>query len=329
MNNISRLVRSVGAGLIVAVSIAWAPQAVALPPGGASNSTPGTDSSVSPSRVEKCGTISFNVSGFPAGEMVYVKIDDGEGQGHDTSVHGSGVVAQQKIGSDGSASGSVRLSCDLPAGDHWLRFLASEQNDKPGGGTLGYSNKSPYFTVVSSDDEESTTTVAAPTSTAKSPANGDTGSKTVRDKSGARERGGSDNGRQADAVQEEVVEEVVVGDEGRGRAHEGAQQRGSHTSKDKKSDTNHDAKSTAANGPLSIGGDKFGAKSSNDSQGAATGESQAVNAASAEARGANVPWIGLFIGGAILIVGMTAINVWLFLQRRQLVVSEDKQYEDE
>lgn len=126
------------------------PSAAALPPGGAHDSTEGTSSTVTGS-VEAGGTLSFSLSGFPAGETVSIKIDDGALDGSDNSVSGTGVVHQQKIGANGSVSGSFVLPSYVKPGTHWLRFLASQEiPESQGGGTKGFSNRSPQFTVTGS-----------------------------------------------------------------------------------------------------------------------------------------------------------------------------------
>lgn len=126
------------------------PSAAALPPGGADDSTEGTSSTVTGS-VEAGGTLSFSLSGFPAGETVSIKIDDGALDGSDNSVSGTGVVHQQKIGANGSVSGSFVLPSYVKPGTHWLRFLASQEiPESQGGGTKGFSNRSPQFTVTGS-----------------------------------------------------------------------------------------------------------------------------------------------------------------------------------
>ena len=75
------------------------PPASALPPGGAATvNTPGTSSSVSPDSVEQCGSVSYEVSGFPAGETVNVKIDDGNVSGGDKSVQGRVWLMNKQLG---------------------------------------------------------------------------------------------------------------------------------------------------------------------------------------------------------------------------------------
>jgi hypothetical protein len=121
--------------------------ALAIPPGGAGADTPGTSSKVSPRKVAPGGRIDFTVSGFPAGETVYNKINDGL-LCADTS-QGACVYHSQRVPKSGTASGYLRLPGDLADGDYWLRFLASEyiDPDDPGKGTKGYTRKSQTFTV--------------------------------------------------------------------------------------------------------------------------------------------------------------------------------------
>jgi hypothetical protein len=168
-----------------------APAAQALPPGGASSDTPGTSSSVTPSTLAAGDTISFTVSGFPAGETVYVKIDDGVGYG-DTSVQGSGVVFAKAIPSSGTVSGSFQLPSGITTGSHWLRFLASEvMYDASGAqiGTKGYSNRgNSDFTVVSSSSTGSGSSTSGSgsgsTTGGGSGASSDSGTTTITNEDG-------------------------------------------------------------------------------------------------------------------------------------------------
>ncbi|MFT4210530.1 MAG: hypothetical protein QM626_01550, partial [Microbacterium sp.] len=140
-----------------ALAVGVALPATALPPGGASSDTPGTSASVSPTTLSACDTISFTVSGFPAGETVYVKIDDGVGYG-DTSVQGTGVVYKQAIPASGTVNGSFALPCGITEGSHWLRFLASAYVDAsdPSKGTVGYTHAGGTdFTVVAASSGSS------------------------------------------------------------------------------------------------------------------------------------------------------------------------------
>ena len=115
-----------------------------LPPGGASSNTDGTTSSVSPGSVAIGSTLSFTVGGYPAGETLYVKIDDGSYTGT-AAQSGAGVVTTATIGSGGTASGSLTVPADLALGSHTLRFLASQ---KTSAGTLGFTHLSDTFVVV-------------------------------------------------------------------------------------------------------------------------------------------------------------------------------------
>jgi hypothetical protein len=114
-----------------------APSAFAIPEGGASPDTPGTYAEASPKELKPGETIQFSVSGYPAGEILNVKIDDGAGYSDQTTA-GTGVVHTQAIGKNGSTAGSFKLPGDISEGWHWLRFLASEQVE--GKGVLGYTN---------------------------------------------------------------------------------------------------------------------------------------------------------------------------------------------
>jgi hypothetical protein len=111
--------------------------ALGIPEGGASADTPGTYAEVSPKELRPGATIQFAVSGYPAGEVLNVKIDDGLGYSDQTQ-EGTGVIHTQVIGADGSTSGSLKLPSDVAEGWHWLRFLASEVVE--GKGVLGYTN---------------------------------------------------------------------------------------------------------------------------------------------------------------------------------------------
>jgi hypothetical protein len=111
--------------------------ALAIPEGGASPDTPGTYAEVSPKELRPGATIQFSVSGYPAGEVLNIKVDDGAGYSDQTTA-GTGVIHTQIIGASGSTSGSLKLPADISEGWHWLRFLASEVVE--GKGVLGYTN---------------------------------------------------------------------------------------------------------------------------------------------------------------------------------------------
>lgn len=161
--------------------LALAPIAHAIPEDGAGANTPGTSSQVAPTSLTAGSTLSFSVGGFPAGEVVNIKIDDGLFCS-ESGTHGACVVHMQRIGSDGRASGSFTLPTDLAPGSHWLRFLASKVVTGGGGGTLGYTRRSPNFTIVSGGSTTVTTPApggssqapSQPGATASAPADGAT-----------------------------------------------------------------------------------------------------------------------------------------------------------
>jgi len=141
---LAALALTVGLGL-------GATEASAIPPGGASPDTPGTSSSVSPTRLRAGDTISFTLSGYPAGEIVYIKIDDGLDCSA-SAIHGACVYYQQAIPASGTVRGSFALPTDLAPGRHWLRMLASEPILDGNGnqiGVNGYTRRGGNdFTVV-------------------------------------------------------------------------------------------------------------------------------------------------------------------------------------
>lgn len=138
------------AAAIATLGLATAQPTAAIPPGGSSPNTPGTSSSVSPTSLGAGDKLSFQVSGFPAGETLNIKIDDGESCSA-SAVHGACVYHQQGIPASGSVSGSFYLPQDLKAGKHSLRFLSSKPIVKDGKqvGVEGYTHRSPSFTVTS------------------------------------------------------------------------------------------------------------------------------------------------------------------------------------
>lgn len=310
----------IAAGAVALIIGLQSTPAGALPPGGASGDTPGTASSVSPSTIAPCGTLNFTLSGFPAGEVVYVKIDDGLGSG-DESVQGTGVVATQRISASGTASGSVQVPCDISEGDHWLRYLASEMvTDSSGAqiGVEGYSNRgNSNFTVVKTGGAAAPTTAgAAAAAAARTNTTGTTARAAVTpnptqggrapataDTAGTAATAGQAAGTAAGAtVGGAVVESPQTGTGGGTVAAAGG----------------NNAGATGGDGqPLGVDGSVFGsgAEQVTAGQGQEISPADAVVATSASPAGA-VPYIGLFIGGAILLVGLTAINTWLLVQRR-------------
>lgn len=130
----------VTAVVVLIIAVVLAPlSAMALPPDGPSPNTPGTYAEVWPTTVSAGDVLNFRVSGFPAGEIIHLKYDDGnESVCGSSAVHGACVIHTQVIPTSGVTVGSVVIPSDLPAGDHWLRFLAS--SPAPGGdGVLGFT----------------------------------------------------------------------------------------------------------------------------------------------------------------------------------------------
>ena len=389
IHNIARLAATIGV-LTLFWGLSYMPPVSALPPGGAATvNTPGTSSSVSPSSVEQCGSVSYEVSGFPAGETVNVKIDDGNVSGGDKSVQGQGVVDEQAIGDDGRASGSVEISCDFPTGMHTLRFLATG-----GPQNKGYTNRSPEFEVTAksggggesgdsnnsdsgasdsnSGDSTSGATSAGGTHSNNSASGGGTAS---RGNTASGSRGNTASDDDDDDDEDESTSSGGGGGASGGTARAGggggassAGGSGGGTSSGSTSSGSSRGSSGGGSGGSSGGsggsggsgsGGKNSSSSKNGSSGGSTKASGAKAAGSAKNATGNkakasgfsnkkskkksnnnsdgpsngglfdkaaqdeeitptansVPYIGFFVGGAILLVGMTAINAWLYLQR--------------
>lgn len=129
-----------GLGLVLApaASVLTPQTAIALPPDGPSPNTPDTYVEVWPTTVRHGDVLNFRVSGFPAGEVIHLKYDDGDASVCGSSaVHGACVIHTQVVPSSGVTVGSIVIPGDLPVGTHWLRFLASAP--APGGGVLGFT----------------------------------------------------------------------------------------------------------------------------------------------------------------------------------------------
>lgn len=157
-----RLGRVLAAALLAAGLTAALPLgAQALPPDGPGPETPGTSSRVWPSKVKAGDRLYFEVSGYPANETVYIKIDDGL-MCSDTS-HGACVYHTQKLNGKGYAKGSLVVP-NLAAGKHWLRMLATgDVFDSKTGEKIGYKGYTRRggndFTVVAGGKGGSGTTV--------------------------------------------------------------------------------------------------------------------------------------------------------------------------
>ena len=286
--------------LVLLWGISFTPSVLALPPGGAATvDTPGTSSSVSPGSVEQCGSINFEVNGFPAGETVNVKIDDGSVSGGDASVQGQGVVVRQPIDSSGTASGTVDIDCNFPTGTHWLRFLATG-----GPRNEGYTNRSPDFEVTaqaggggaSSSGGSGGGTSSGSTSNGSSRGSSGGGSGSSGGSSGG--SGGSGSGGKNSSSSKN-------GGSGGSTKASGAKAAGSA-----KNATGNKAKASGFS-------NKKSKKKSTNSDGPSNGGlfDKAAQDEEITPTANSVPYIGFFVGGAILLVGMTAINAWLYLQR--------------
>ena len=368
IHNIARFAATIGV-LALFWGLSYMPPASALPPGGAATvNTPGTSSSVSPDSVEQCGSVSYEVSGFPAGETVNVKIDDGNVSGGDKSVQGQGVVDEQAIGNDGRASGSVEISCDFPTGMHTLRFLATG-----GPQNRGYSNRSPEFEVTAksggggesgdsnnsdsgASDSNSGDSTSGTTSAGGAHGNNSAsgGGTTSRGNTASGSRG---NSASSDDDDDDDEDESTSSGGGGGGASGGAARAGGGGSASSGGGSGSSGGSSGGSGGSGSGG-KNSSSSKNGGSGGSTKASGAKAAGSAKNATGNkakasgfsnkkskkkstnsdgpsngglfdkaaqdeeitptansVPYIGFFVGGAILLVGMTAINAWLYLQR--------------
>ena len=367
IHNIARFAATIGV-LALFWGLSYMPPASALPPGGAATvNTPGTSSSVSPDSVEQCGSVSYEVSGFPAGETVNVKIDDGNVSGGDKSVQGQGVVDEQAIGNDGRASGSVEISCDFPTGMHTLRFLATGgprnegyTNRSPefevtaksgGGGESGDSNNSDSGASDSNSGDSTSGTTSAGGAHGNNSASG--GGTTSRGNTASGSRG---NSASSDDDDDDDEDESTSSGGGSGGASSGSTSNGSSRG----SSGGGSGSSGGSSG--GSGGSGSGGKNSSSSKNGGSGGSTKISGAKAAGSAKNatgnkakasgfsnkkskkkstnsdgpsngglfdkaaqdeeitptansVPYIGFFVGGAILLVGMPAINAWLYLQR--------------
>ncbi|CAL9654396.1 hypothetical protein SUDANB145_06720 [Streptomyces sp. enrichment culture] len=74
----------------------------------------GAKAEITASEVQPGGTLHFEVTKFPAGKQVTVKLDD------------EAILGQWKTDENGSYEGDVTVPADTSAGAHWLRFLAPD-----------------------------------------------------------------------------------------------------------------------------------------------------------------------------------------------------------
>ncbi|MFD6534032.1 hypothetical protein ACFWEE_28875, partial [Streptomyces sp. NPDC060184] len=109
---------------------------------GSGSSTDGTATSATSatitagSSVAAGGKVSFRLTGYPAGQQITVKFDDGE------------IIGQWPggIAADGTFSGTVTVPATATKGAHWLRFLAPNPSTSTKAG----------FTVTSGADASAT-----------------------------------------------------------------------------------------------------------------------------------------------------------------------------
>lgn len=161
---------AVAALVAVASSLLLGGAVHAIPDGGASPDTKGTAAEVWPRTVKPGDILNFKVTGFPVGETVFIKVDDGQSCST-AAVHGACVIHQQRVPQGGAVQGSFRVPADLGNGKHWLRFLASAVKYGPDGERLGVDpftlRGNSDFTVVAATG--STPSTQSPTAPAQAP----------------------------------------------------------------------------------------------------------------------------------------------------------------
>ena len=204
-----RLAATAGAGFTLALLLAG--PASAVPPGGPGANTPGTSAEVSPTSLSAGDKISFTLQGFPAGETVNIKIDDGEVCGK-AAVHGACVVYKQKI-SSGTTTGSFKAPKELKPGTHTLRFLASKPIKGSGGGIEGFTLRSPEFTIVSGQksSSSSSSSPASQSSSAPSPSATKKAGEAPKEKKEKKASAAEPVSGEAGVVTPEPVTAVVTG----------------------------------------------------------------------------------------------------------------------
>ncbi|MCK7637180.1 hypothetical protein M0E82_04060 [Corynebacterium sp. P7202] len=335
-NPIHRIAAAGGAAALAALTSL--PTAGAVPPGGPGPDTPGTSSSVSPGAVAPCETVTYSVEGFPAGETLNIKLDDGSGYS-DQSVHGTGVIATQRISSDGSAYGSVLLPCDIDDGEHWLRFLSSrELTDSDGNylGIEGYTSHSTYFTVVSGGGDTGGTgggdtgtgggggnflDTFLKEDSGTNKANDDNGGDGTQSGTGDRSGGGSpaaDRGGTAGGgprtVTTVIDEPAPGGGSGQGARREENHANGRPADSGKAGKSIERSTLAARAGAAQSGGTRP-SSAVTDTDGAAESGSDDIQPASVAAESNRAPMVGLLVGGAILIVGLAGVAAYLYTHR--------------
>lgn len=299
------------AGLLLG-GLSQTPTAQALPPGGANSvDTPGTSSSVSPGTLQAGDTISFRVSGFPAGEQLYIKVDDGQACPSDAA-QGACVVHQQKINSAGVAEGSFVLSKELAEGPHTLRFLATEIVYSSSGqqeGSRGFSNRSPQFTISGVNQNSSggqVTNVDAATINQAQP--GGNQPQTGGDQKQTQEEQLADQPQVAEAPRVEIVTEngQTLYRDAQGRTiskeeYEAALAASQQTS------AQEEEPQTASSAPSQQAPAQASSASSPASEAQASEAAQTQASSQQQEAESSVPWLGLTALGASLLVALVVL----------------------
>lgn len=299
------------AGLLLG-GFSQTPTAQALPPGGANSvDTPGTSSSVSPGTLQAGDTISFRVSGFPAGEQLYIKVDDGQACPSDAA-QGACVVHQQKINSAGVAEGSFVLSKELAEGPHTLRFLATEIVYSSSGqqeGSRGFSNRSPQFTISGVNQNSSggqVTNVDAATINQAQP--GGNQAQAGGDQNSAQEEQLVDQPQAAEAPRVEIVTEngQTLYRDAQGRTiskeeYEAALAASQETS------AQEEEPQSASSAPSQQAPAQASSASSPASEAQASEAAQAQASSQQQEAESSVPWLGLTALGASLLVALVVL----------------------
>lgn len=296
-------------------------ESYALPPGGASTvDTPGTSSTVSPQTLKAGDTLSFTVSGFPAGQQLYVKVDDGEACPSD-SAQGACVVHQQKISSNGTVSGSFVLSKQLAEGQHTLRFLATEvKTDSQGNniGSIGYTNRSPEFTISGVNENSSGGSVVnvdpdvinrieqdAAGGSSNNQNQNDSGSQSQTN-SGSQSgdtgnQGGADQSGGASQSQDSSGQTIYLDADGNQITKEEYDALMAAQDQEAVADDSQTQASSSASATASA---SASAKASSSAQETETGQSVEASAS----KGSSVPWIGIIaLAGAVVIAAVVLI----------------------
>lgn len=299
------------AGLLLG-GFSQTPTAQALPPGGANSvDTPGTSSSVSPGTLQAGDTISFRVSGFPAGEQLYIKVDDGQACPSDAA-QGACVVHQQKINSAGVAEGSFVLSKELAEGPHTLRFLATEIVYSSSGqqeGSRGFSNRSPQFTISGVNQNSSggqVTNVDAATINQAQP--GGNQPRAGGDQNLAQEEQLADQPQVAEAPRVEIVTEngQTLYRDAQGRTISKEEYEAALAASQQTSDQEEEPQ-TASSSPSQQAPAQASSASSPASEAQASEAAQTQASSQQQEAESSVPWLGLTALGASLLVALVVL----------------------